>query len=178
MDRDEAALIGRAAQGEGAAFAALLDMHYPAIFRMAYHLCGQREDAEDITQIACLKVAQNIATFRRDAKFTTWLYSIVLNSFRDWADLAVNKARRVPLDGLENRLAANDDPERNAQANEALRRLDILQPEERETLVLVFAHGFSHKEAAAALGCAESTVSWRVHEARRKLSAQEEGRGP
>ncbi len=178
MERDEAALIERASKGDSAAFAALLDLHYAAIFRMAYHLCGQREDAEDITQIACLKVAQNIASFRQDAKFTTWLYTIVLNSFRDWADLAANRARRVPLDGLENRLAANDDPERNAQTNESLRRLALLPPEERETLVLVFAQGFSHKEAAAVLGCAESTVSWRVHEARRKLSAQEEGYGP
>lgn len=178
MEQDDAALIERAAGGDSAAFAALLDMHYAAIFRMAYHLCGQREDAEDITQIACLKVAQNIASFRGSAKFTTWLYTIVLNSFRDWADLSANKARRVPLDGLENRLAANDDPERNAQARDGLRRLDILPREERETLILVFAQGFSHKEAAAILGCAESTVSWRVHEARRKLGAQEEGQMP
>ena len=60
------------------------------------------------------------------------------------------------------------------KVGEGLRKLSMLPQEERETLVLVFAQGFSHKEAADILGCAESTVSWRVHEARKKLGGMEE----
>lgn len=171
MERDEQALIRLSCDGDAAAFRALLDLHYRTIYKMAYHLCGHREDAEDITQNACIKVSQHILSFKGEAKFTTWLYTIVLNSFRDWRDLRANNTAKAPLD---ERLPGNDNPERAAQVGEGLRRLSTLPEEERETLVLVFAQGFSHKEAADILGCAESTVSWRVHEARKKLGGMEE----
>jgi RNA polymerase sigma-70 factor (ECF subfamily) len=171
MERDEQALIRLSCEGDASAFRALLDLHYKTVYKMAYHLCGHREDAEDITQNACIKVSQNILSFKGEAKFTTWLYTIVLNTFRDWRDLRANAVAKT---GLDERLPGNDNPERAAQVGEGLRQLSKLPEEERETLVLVFAQGFSHKEAADILGCAESTVSWRVHEARRKLGGMEE----
>lgn len=171
MERDEQALIRLSCDGDADAFRALLDLHYRTIYKMAYHLCGHREDAEDITQNACIKISQHIFSFKGEAKFTTWLYKVVLNTFRDWRDLRANNTAKTRLD---ERLPASDNPERAAQVGEALRQLSKLPDEERETLVLVFAQGFSHKEAADILGCAESTVSWRVHEARKKLGGMEE----
>ncbi len=176
MERDEKTLIGLACAGDATSFRALLDSHYLTLYKMAFHLCGHKEDAEDITQMASLKVAQNIGSFRQDAKFTTWLYTIVLNTFRDWTDNRGNTGKgRVALDDVEKTLAAPDSPEHNTAARQQLRQLETLPQEERETVVLVFAHGLSHKEAADMLGCAESTVSWRVHEVRKKLSAMEKG---
>lgn len=175
MERDENALIRSACTGDAAAFRALLDLHYMTIYKMAFHLCGHREDAEDITQTACLKVSQNILNFKGESKFTTWLYTIVLNTFRDWTENRANTGRgRVAIDDAPN-LPAQDNPEHTAQMNEQLRALSILPAEERETVVLVFAQGFSHKEAADVLGCAESTVSWRVHEIRKKLAGAGKG---
>ncbi len=171
MERDEHTLIRLACDGDTDAFRALLDLHYRTIYKMAYHLCGHREDAEDITQNACIKVSQNILSYRGEARFTTWLYTIVLNTFRDWRDLKANAVQKVEL---HEKLPGNDNPERAAQIGQGLRKLSALPPEERETIVLVFAQGFSHKEAAEILGCAESTVSWRVHEARKKLGGMEE----
>lgn len=171
-EQDEQQLIARIRSGDGAAFRTLLDHHYMTLYKMAYHLCGQREDAEDITQMASLKIAQNIATFRNESKFTTWMYTIVRNTWRDWTESRANTGKgRVALEDAPANLQTGDNPERAAIASEQLRRLSELPAEERETVVLVFAHGCSHKEAADILGCAESTVSWRVHEVRKKLAA-------
>lgn len=169
MERDEKQLIALSMRGDAAAFRALLDLHYMTIYKMAFHLCGHREDAEDITQMACLKVSQNIMAFKGEAKFTTWLYTIVLNTFRDWTDNRGNTGKG--RSALDDNLPSRDNPEQAAGVNQQLRRLSALPPEERETVILVFAHGCSHKEAADILGCAESTVSSRVHEVRKKLAS-------
>ncbi len=178
MERDEKTLIQLSVSGDAHAFRALLDMHYTSVYKMAFHLCGHREDAEDITQLACIKISQNIMNFQMNSKFTTWIYAIVLNTYRDWTDNRANTGKgKVDIDDAAPRLSNNDNPENNAAANEQLRQLSMLPPEERETVILVFAHGLSHKEAANALGCAESTVSWRVHEVRKKLAGMKEGSG-
>lgn len=169
MIRDEKELIRLSCEGDAGAFRTLLDLHYLTIYKMAYHLCGHKEDAEDITQIACLKVSQNILTFKGGAKFSTWLYTIVLNTFRDWTDNRANTGKGKAI--LDDNLRSHDNPEQTAHVNEQIRKLSTLPKDERETVVLVFAHGCSHKEAADILGCAESTVSWRVHEVRKKLAA-------
>lgn len=165
----EKKLVKEACGGSAAAFRTLLDYHYNTVFRMAFHLCGHREDAEDITQMACLKIAQNIGNFRGDSKFTTWIYTIVLNTFRDWTDSRANKSGHVALDIVADVLPSNSNPERDAQSKEMMKKIQDLPVPEREALIIVFGEGLSHKEAAAVLGCAESTVSWRIHEARKKL---------
>ncbi len=163
-------LVKLACAGNAGAFRTLLDIHYATVFRMAFHLCGHREDAEDITQMACLKIAQNIGSFRQDSKFTTWIYTIVLNTFRDWADLrANNKKGHVALDIVADILPGSANPEQDMHTKEMMKKIHDLPAPEREALIVVFAEGLSHKEAAAVLGCAESTVSWRIHEARKKL---------
>jgi DNA-directed RNA polymerase specialized sigma24 family protein len=63
---DTAALVHLAKIGSADAFRRLLESQYAVIFRMAFRLCGHREDAEDITQMTCLKIAQTIGTFRGD----------------------------------------------------------------------------------------------------------------
>ena len=175
-DRDEMELIRLSCAGDAHAFRALLDHHYLTIYKMEFHLCGHREDAEDITQMACIKVSQNIHGFRRESKFTTWLYTIVLNTFRDWADNRANTGKgRVDIDDVAAKMAGNDNPEKAAEVNEQLRKLDALTQPEREAVILIFGQGYSHKEAADMLGVAESTISWRIHEVRKKLASPEEG---
>lgn len=169
MKRDEKDLIRLSCQGDAGAFRALLDMHYRTVYKMAFHLCGHKEDAEDITQMACLKISQNIMGYKGESKFTTWIYTIVLNTFRDWTDNRGNTGKGKMV--LQDTLPASDNPETSAHVNAQLRKLSALPKDERETVVLVFAHGLSHKEAAEVLGCAESTVSWRVHEVRKKLGS-------
>ena len=51
---------------------------------MAFKLCGNKEDAEDITQNACIKLARSIDTFRFQSAFLSWLYRLVINTAKDW----------------------------------------------------------------------------------------------
>ena len=53
------------------------------MFKMAFKWCGNRADAEDITQNACIKLARALKTYEHKAAFTTWLYRLVINTAID-----------------------------------------------------------------------------------------------
>ncbi len=168
MNKDEEHRLIRAAQGGDAqAFEALVNMHYETIYRMAFKWCGNKTEAEDIAQEACIKLARGIKAFRFESAFTSWLYRLVINTAKDW----YKKVNRQPSsDGLE-AVQTNDTTEEQVYAREVLSEVYKLPESEKEALILVMGEGLSHKEAAKILGCKESTVSWRIHEARKKLGA-------
>jgi RNA polymerase sigma-70 factor (ECF subfamily) len=159
-------LIERAQRGDRSAFEALLRRHYDAMYRMAYKWCGNREDAQDITQSACIKLARALSSFRFRSAFLTWLYPLVINTAKDWARA---RARQPAGDGAEPDYAQAPTAERQVYANQVLARIRALPEREREAVYLVFSAGLSHREAAEAMDCRESTVSWYIHEARKKL---------
>lgn len=78
-DETDEALVRRAQSGEGAAFEALARKHERAVLRLAMHLTGSREDAQDIYQDAFLKAYKNLRSFRFECSFYTWIYRIVTN---------------------------------------------------------------------------------------------------
>jgi RNA polymerase sigma-70 factor (ECF subfamily) len=145
------------------------------MYRTAYHFVGRRSDAEDVTQEACVKLVQHLGSYRFEAPFRAWVGSIVVNAARDFLRAKARKAaHEAPLfDDLE--IADHGDPEQLASARQALRAISRLPEDVRAAVVLVFCDGLSHAEAGMVLGCAESTVSWRVHEARKRLRAEGEG---
>ena len=61
-------------QGDRQAFSKLIEGYYPFLYCIAFKWIGNRQDAEDITQKACIKVGQSIGSFRRESQFSTWLY--------------------------------------------------------------------------------------------------------
>lgn len=162
-------LVNRAAGGDRAAFAALINAHYDFIFRTAYKWCGNRADAEDVAQDVCIKLASALKSFDGRAAFRSWLYRIVLNAVRDGQRQGVRRARQV--DALSEITAAEIAPEQESavaqsQLWEAVRRL----PEKScDAMLLVYAEQRSHAEAAEIMGVKESTVSWYVHEAKKAL---------
>ena len=160
------ALIKRAQNGDREAFEALLRRHYDLIFRIAYKWCGNRADAEDITQNACIKLARSIGSFRFEASFPNWLYAIVINTAKDW-----QKSRaRHRGDELSEHLAAETPSAESAVfASQAMAFIRELPEREKTAIYLVFGEGLSHSAAAAVMTCKESTVSWYIHEARKKL---------
>lgn len=168
MDKAEEQRLIRAAQGGDAqAFEVLVNMHYETMYKMAFKWCGNKTDAEDITQEACIKLARGIGAFRFESAFTSWLYRLVINTAKDW----YRKTGKEPSsDGLETAQIASKS-EDAVYTNEILAQIHKLPEGEKEALLLVMGEGLSHKEAGKILGCKESTVSWRIHEARKKLSA-------
>jgi RNA polymerase sigma factor (sigma-70 family) len=169
MSDPDRELVGRVAVGDRGAFDVLLRRHYDRIYRVAWHLTGSRTEAQDITQDVCCTLVEKIGSFKGEAKFTTWLMGIVVNASRDhhrrgatWS--RVKKSLSV-LAGLTRSPDGRDLYQQSWIAS-SLARLDPLL---RDTVVLVAGEDMSHGEAALALGVAESTISWRMHEARKRL---------
>ena len=168
----------RAAQaGDSGAFTQLLEAHYQQIFRFAYRWCGNRSDAEDVTQNACMKLAQVIGQFRFDAAFSSWLYRLVINCAKDWCK-SQNRHRQLPSDQSDEGLLATEPghcdqaAEISVYLRQVLEQLDSLADGFKETALLVHGEGLSHAEAAQILKIKESTVSWRLHEIRNYLKRQ------
>jgi RNA polymerase sigma-70 factor (ECF subfamily) len=170
MTASDEDLARAAAQGDGAAFAALLERHYDRLFRLCFRLTGARAEAEDLCQDICAALPAKLRAFRGESKVTTWLWRVAVNASHDrrrrratymkasagWGDWEVARQDAI----AEGR-------ERADWLTSALARL----PEDlRDTLALVLDE-VSHAEAGAILGVSEGTVSWRVSEAKKRLRA-------
>ena len=83
MDTPDETLAEAAAGGDRAAFAVLLGRHYDRIFALAFRLTGSRADAEDLAQEICAALPAKLARWRAEARFTTWLYRVVVNATHD-----------------------------------------------------------------------------------------------
>ncbi|MCC6305725.1 MAG: RNA polymerase sigma factor [Rhodobacteraceae bacterium] len=178
MESSDESLARAAAGGDRAAFAALAGRHYDRVFRLAFRLTGGRAEAEDLTQDVCLALPARLAGWRGEARFTTWLYRVVVNAAHDRRRR--NAARARAADGWgaweEDRRAAA--AEARAAGDWLARAMGALAPELRDTVALVVGEGLTQAEAASVLGLAEGTVAWRMAEVRRRLKAlagEEEG---
>lgn len=164
-------LAEQAAAGDAAALRCLLERHYDLIYRMAFRLMGQREDAEDLAQDVCAALPAKLDRFRRRSRFTTWLYQVVLNAARDRyrrrATLAKATAGFEEISELERGGQAAAD----ADAAWLYQTLDRIGGDLRETAILVLAEDMTHAQAAEVLAVREATVSWRMAKLKDKLKS-------
>lgn len=164
-----------AQKGDRLAFQKLLEQYYDMIYQVAYRFTGHSEDAEDITQDVCVGLASKIHSYRGDAKFKTWLYSVIVHACLDSHRKRERQTTQL-MDYLEfeaHDRAVNHD---NVQQIAWLyRELAKLKEPFKETAFLVLAEDLSHAEVGQILGCSESTISWRMHEIRNKLKALAKG---
>jgi RNA polymerase sigma-70 factor (ECF subfamily) len=172
---NDQALAQKAAGGCRASFAALIERHYDRIYRLAFRLCGSRAQAEDVAQDVCVKLATAIRSFRGEAAFSTWVWRITFTTAND--QLRAGQ-RMVPLepskivtlmDAGQEHAPPPDEVVVGAEIWEAVRSLPDQQ---REAVLLVYGEGLSHAEAASVLGCREKTVSWHLHEAKKRLKTR------
>ncbi len=167
-DTDEA-LARAAGGGDRAAFARLVERHYGVILRLAARHAQDPADAEDLAQDICVKLARKIALFDGRARFSTWLYALALNACRDHLRALGRERRKRAEYGDFARLALEDSAEATRRARYLREMLDELDEPLRETALLVLDHDLSHAQAGEILGCKESTISWRMHEIRKRL---------
>lgn len=165
---DDILLITQCNKGDSHSFEELLNRHYDTIYRFAYRWCGDQHNAQDITQLACLKLAKSLKQFDAQSSFTSWLYRLVINCAKDFYKSPTQYNTREEHD-------ANVDhskPDHHASrlyAQQVLEHIDTLSTDLKDTIILIHGTGLSHKAAAEQLGIKESTVSWRLHEARKIL---------
>lgn len=171
QSESDQALADKAAGGCRHSFGALAERHYDRIYRLAWRWSGSRDAAEDIAQDVCVKLAHAIRAFRGDAAFTTWLHRIAYTTALDYLRLNQRMIAVEPSDivhlvdagGGTDTTGATDDGKDIWQAVRGL------PPQQRDAVLFVYAEEMSHAEAAAIMGCSEKTVSWHIHEAKKKL---------
>lgn len=165
-------LIRRCQSGDRAAFDALLNAEYEIIYRIAYKWCNDPHNAQDIAQQACIKLANSIGQFRFESCFSSWLYRLVINCAKDFyksPNQAPSQLDGRAVDASELEPATESKVEQQHYARQILDHINNLPSDLRDAIVLVFGNGLNHRQAAAQLNIKESTVSWRVHEARKML---------
>jgi RNA polymerase sigma-70 factor (ECF subfamily) len=157
-------------QGSPAAFETLVRNHQHMIHSLTFRMTGSLADAEDLAQETFIRAYDQIGTFRSTSKFSTWLYRIAVNNCLNWRQ---SEARRFQLhaQAAEEFSARHAEDENSAgdQSNEVQAALLKLPAKQRAAIVLTIYDGLNHAEAAQVLGCSETTVSWRVFAAKRKL---------
>jgi RNA polymerase sigma factor (sigma-70 family) len=131
--------------------------------------------ADDLAQQAFLRAYKNIRSFRGEARFSTWLYRIAYNCFREDA------RRRKELVGIdEEQLQTQHDPQvaNPALRHDLMRALNLLPLNERSAIVLCCQNGLSHDEAARVLDIPLGTVKTNVLRGREKLKRMLADWGP
>ncbi|HEV7872181.1 MAG TPA: RNA polymerase sigma factor SigE [Modestobacter sp.] len=146
--------------------------HSARVYRLAYRLSGNQQDAEDLTQDTFVRVFRSLADFS-PGTFEGWLHRITTNLFLDM----VRRRQRIRFDALpedtERLPGAAPSPEQvyvdthlDPQVQAAL---DALSPEFRVAVVLCDIEGLTYEEIAATLGIKLGTVRSRIHRGRVQL---------
>lgn len=160
-----------AREGDGAAFGRLLERHYGFVYRVAYRWCGCRADAEDVAQDVCVRLGRAIRSYRGAGAFRTWLYALTLNAARDLH----RRTRRETAKGEAFRAhalssaAVAEAPDTADPVDDLWEAVRQLPDKQRDAVLLVYGEGLSHADAADVMAISEATVSWHVHEARKRL---------
>jgi RNA polymerase sigma-70 factor (ECF subfamily) len=156
--------------GDANAFAVLVDRHHARCLRVATHLLGDGDDAEDVVQEAFVRAYRHLGSYRERDKFGAWLLRIVVNQCRT---RATREARYTRFDDDASALehaqrlhetheSTHDASDRRAELAHALAQLG---PAQREAVVLRFAEELSYDEIAALTGVGVSALKMRVQRA-------------
>ncbi|HZT75183.1 MAG TPA: sigma-70 family RNA polymerase sigma factor [Vicinamibacterales bacterium] len=176
---DGARILARARQGDEDAFRVLVEQHSRSVFRLAYRMTGNEQDAEDIVQESFLRAYKQLGRFESRANFGTWIYRITANCCVDLMrarQARHDQSRGESLDAAAQLPSAGDPaPDRLAESAEIDRQvrtaLDGLSPLERAAFTLRHYEGRSIDEISATLGLRTSAAKHSVFRAVRKLRA-------
>jgi len=164
------ALVLRSQRADPAAFEELIRQHQHMIHALTYRMTGSLADAEDLAQETFIRAYDQIGGFRGSAKFSTWLYRIAVNTCLNWRQSEARRhqlyARAAEEFSVQHDAAGNKSGDQSNAVQAALLKLSAKQ---RAAVVLTIYDELSHAEAAQILGCSETTVSWRIFAAKRRL---------
>jgi RNA polymerase sigma-70 factor, ECF subfamily len=176
---DDRELVRRCQAGDLGAFEPLVDKYRERVWRLAYQLLRDREEAWDCAQEAFVRAYQSITAFRGQSAFYTWLFRITVNIATDRLRSRAARARAFGAEAVPEeewaRTAADPQagPEDVAQQVERRARiqaaLDALPPKARTIIMLSDVEGLSYREIADVLNVPIGTVMSRLHNARKRL---------
>ncbi|HEU0173088.1 MAG TPA: sigma-70 family RNA polymerase sigma factor [Blastocatellia bacterium] len=183
----EGRLIEACQRGDREAFHELFDAHKDRVWTIALRFTGDENAARDVTQQVFLKLFTNIAGFRHESNFKTWLYRLVANECMD--EFRKNR-RLIPLDFFRPAFSDGRDEDcgeveindwrQEPLQEERLTRLEVskavlaalmkLKPKLRMAIVLKYFEDLSYEQMAEALGCSMGTVASRLNRGHKALA--------
>jgi len=169
---DEAALVGRARDGDGDAFGELVRRHQHRVFRLAGRFFRRREDVEEVAQEAFLAAWRRLGSYQGRAPFEHWLTRICLNCC--YARLRRQQRERVVPAPAREPAAPRSDPDAGLLVEEILGDLPAA---DRFVLLLLDGEGWSVEEIAKRVGWTRVNVKVRAHRARKRLRRRLEAEG-
>jgi RNA polymerase sigma-70 factor (ECF subfamily) len=178
-------LVEKVKAGNAEAFGELVVKYQDRVFNTCWRICGNLEDARDLTQEAFLKVFRGLSAFRQESGFYTWLFRVAVN-------LALSQRRRVktrrevPLPDaagehssqaqhLSRKMSPSSghDPSQSAVhaelMSQVVRAVQLLEESDRAVIVLRDIEGFDYHEIGQVLEIPPGTVRSRLHRARTEL---------
>ncbi len=182
----EAGMIEQIKSGDQRAFNQLVHHYYNRVFRTAFGVTRNEENAKEVTQQTWIKVWKKIDTFKGDSAFSTWLYRITTFTALDF--LRSNKKHQkldsieasAENEGIKSIQLASDNLDE--QPRSSLRRKEVmdgfqkalqnLKEQHRTALVLREIDGLSYEEIATIMECKIGTVMSRIFNARRAIQSE------
>ena len=179
MEMDDAAAVARVRSGDEDTFRLLVERHSQIIFRLAFRMMENEQDAEEVVQETFLRAYRGLDGFESRANFGTWIYRIALNRCYDLLDQRKSRPMMQPQEdpdapaAIDQLPTKNPSPERRLLSQEIEVRvrsaMEQLTAGERIAFVLRHYEGRSIEEIARALNVRPGLAKNRVHRAVKKL---------
>ncbi|HTS29801.1 MAG TPA: sigma-70 family RNA polymerase sigma factor [Bryobacteraceae bacterium] len=179
MELTDAVFVSKARSGDPEAYRVLVDRHSRSLFRLAFRMTGNEQDAEDVVQESFLRAYRQLGKFDERASFGTWLYRIATNYSLDLVRSRKRRsANQAPADPEKDdpmmALPSGDPtPERMALSGEVRERVSEamkdLSATERTAFVLRHFEGMSIEEVSRVLDCQPGAAKHSVFRAVQKL---------
>jgi RNA polymerase sigma-70 factor (ECF subfamily) len=179
MEWSDETAVAMARAGDAEAFRVLVERHSRPLFRLAYRMTGNEQDAEDVVQDSLLRAYRQLKNFDERATFRTWLYRITVNCS---IDLVRSRKRRLENlggadpdldDPIQSLPATAPTPDRLAMSTQARGRIETamqkLSVSERTAFVLRHFEGMCIDDVSRVLGCEPGAAKHSVFRAVRKL---------
>jgi len=188
MEVTDAAVVAQVLAGDRDAFRVLVERHSRSIYRVAYRMTGNQQDAEELVQEVLLRAYKSLGRFEMRSNFGTWLYRIAINRTLDF--LSARKSQMQNQDAYQ--IADDPDPEDSRQVqlpspspgpdrvvlsgevkSHVAQAMTLLTPVERVAFIMRHMEGRSIEEIGQALNlkasAAKNSVFRAVHKLRQQL---------
>ncbi len=166
--------IGQVISGKTIAYSYIIDRHKDKVFNLAFRICGNREDAEEVAQDSFLKVFRSIKEFRMKSSFSTWLFRIVYNT-----SISLIRSRKektislsdYPTDSYEFSGLNEYDEEADNEYKKTIVNIALnkLSGEERAIISLYYFDEMSIEEIAEITGSGKSNIKVKLYRTRQKM---------
>jgi RNA polymerase sigma-70 factor (ECF subfamily) len=168
-DRDDLDLVHGTLGGRREDFVVLVERHQRSLQRFVEQQVGDRSAADEIVQMSFVQAYTRLASFRAQASFKTWLYSVAMNLCRDRARSEKRRASVAVEDALEMVPSTQPTLEEVVVGATVQRRVAALPDRQRSVLSLRIWGDLSFRDIGALLGISENSAKVSYHHAIRRL---------